>query len=176
MRNVLLFAATLLLVSCGSTETNTDNSASVSDPSIGFNTMLPELKFHLGTEEAIKIVKELDAAWVARDYEKMKGFFADTAEFYFDDGKIANSPQEFIDKFKAEVEMTDEISWTFDYAFSVDLDPSKGGEHVQAGFTGTTIAEGVESKKRFHESYYVVEGKIVMFTQYSLDVLDEEKE
>lgn len=175
MKNVLLFAATLLLVSCGSAETNTDESVAQPDPSVGFNTMLPDLKFHLGTEDAIKIVKDLDAAWVARDYEKMLGFFSDTAVFYFDDGKIANSPQEFIDNFKAEVEMTDEISWTFDYAFSVDLDPSRGGEHVQAGFSGTNVVDGVTSKKRYHESYYLVDGKIVMFTQYSLDVLEEEE-
>ncbi len=27
------------------------------------------------------------------------------------------------------------LSWSYDYAFSVDLDPSTGGEHVQAGFS-----------------------------------------
>jgi hypothetical protein len=59
---------------------------------------------------------------------------------------------------------------TFDYACSVDPDPTRGGEHVQAGFTGTAVKDGVETKKYYHESYYIIEGKIVMWRQYTIDV------
>ena len=70
-------------------------------------------------------------------------------------------------------DMDSDGSWTFDYAYSVDLDPSRGGEHVQAGFTGTIVKDGVESKKSYHESYYIIEGKIVFWTQRSMAVNEE---
>ena len=63
-----------------------------------------------------------------------------------------------------------ETSWTFDYVYSVDLDPTRGGEHVQAGFTVTSVEDGVTEKKSYHEWYYIIEGKIVMWRQYSLDI------
>lgn len=167
MKKLFLFAAVVLLVSCNSAETETTTV----DRAIGFNTMLPELQWHLGTEEAIKVVKDLDKVWAAQDYEAMKAFFADTAKCMLHDGRTANSPQEFVDLIKEDDEGND-VSWTFDYAYSVDLDPSKGGEHVQAGFTGTSVQDGVESKKHYHESYYVVEGKIVMYRQYTIDIVE----
>lgn len=163
MKNVLMFAAIALLVSCNSPETE----STVEDRSIGFNTELPELKWHLGTEDAVQIVKDLDKIWAASNYEAMKPFFSDTAVCYFEDGRIAKSGDEFVEILTAD---EDDSSWTFDYAFSVDLDPTRGGEHVQAGFTGTEIKEGVTTKKRYHESYYIVDGKIVMWSQYSMAI------
>ncbi len=111
--------------------------------------------------------------WAAENYDEMGNFFADTATFFFEDGKKAESPNEFIAILKEESDGAD-ISWTFDYAFSVDLDPTRGGEHVQAGFTGTGETEEGESKKHYHESYYVVDGKIVSWRQYSMDIAEEE--
>ena len=170
MKQLLLFAAIALLVSCNPkmNETTSDHQ----ERSIGFNTMLPELKWHLGTDEAIQIVKDLDKAWAAQDYDAMRTFFADTAVCYFPDGKIAESADEFIEILKAEDDGSD-VSWTFDYAFSVDLDPTRGGEHVQAGFTGTSVKDDVETKKYYHESYYVVDGKIVGWRQYTIDIPGE---
>ena len=178
MKNLLFIAATMLIVSCNtpnkesaSTDSTSDEAAQV-DRSIGFNTMLPELNWHLGTEEAVQVVKDLDEKWAAEDYDAMRGFFADTAVCYFSDGRVAKSADEFIVMLKAEDEGS-EISWSFDYAYSVDLDPTRGGEHVQAGFTGTSVKAGVETKKRYHESYYVIEGKIVLWNQYTTDILEE---
>ncbi len=169
MKNVLFIAAIVLLASCTSGETDSAQTETTpKDRAIGFNTLLPDAKFHLGTEEAIKIVKDLDKVWVTENYDAMRGFFADTAKFYFDDGNIASSADEFIGMMKED--NGEEHTWTLDYAYSVDLDPSRGGEHVQAGFSGTMVKDGVESKNKVHESYYVVEGKIVMWTQYKLDV------
>ncbi len=168
MKNLLIVAALALLVSCNSAETETVSA----DRSIGFNTMLPELKWHLGTEEAVKVVKDLDKVWAAKDYEAMKTFFADTAVCMLEDGRVAKSPEEFVAMISEDDDGND-VSWTFDYAYSVDLDPTKGGEHVQAGFTGTSTVDGVETKKYYHESYYVIEGKIVMYRQYKMDILGE---
>ena len=173
MRNLFYVAALALLVSC--TPKGSDNTASPEERAIGFNTMLPDLKFHLGTEEAIQVVKDLDKAWTAGDWEAMKTFFADTATCYFPDGTVANGPDEFVDIVKKQFEGAD-ISWTFDYAYSVDLDPTRGGEHVQAGFTGTGVKDGVTSKSHYHEWYYVVDGKIVMWRQFESKINNEEEE
>lgn len=171
MRKLFVLAVIAAMVSCNTAEPET-KTVEV-DRAIGFNTMLPDLQWHLGTEDAITLVKELDKVWAAQNYDEMGKFFADTAEFYFEDGRRASSPAEFVAILKKESEGAD-ISWTFDYAFSVDLDPTRGGEHVQAGFTGTGSSEEGESKKHYHESYYVVDGKIVMWRQYSMDIADEE--
>lgn len=181
MKNLLFLAVLALLVSCNTTQTETSGTESSEmetapdERAIGFNTMLPDLKFHLGTEEAVQVVKDLDEKWAAFDYEGMKSFFVDTAEFYFPDGRIAKSPDEFVEMLKEENEDEEDISWTFDYAFSVDLDPTRGGEHVQAGFTGTSTKDGKEEKKYYHESYYVIDGKIVSWRQYTIDANEDEE-
>jgi hypothetical protein len=178
MKNYLMIAVLGLMVACssgGSGSTSTDKSSADSGSSeegIGFNTMLPELKWHLGTEKAIQVVKDLDEKWAARNYEAMRDFFADTAICYFPDGRIAHSGDEFIEMVKVEDEGYD-VSWTFDYAFSVDLDPARGGEHVQAGFTVTAVKDNIELKRYYHEWYYVVEGKIVMLKQYTIEITEE---
>jgi hypothetical protein len=172
MKNLLFIAALVLIVSCNSNSADSsETEATPVERAIGFNTQLPDLKWHLGTEEAISIVKKLDEKWAVEDYEGVKGFFADTAVCYFPDGIVAKSSDEFIAKIKSEDDGS-EVSWTFDYAFSVDLDPSLGGEHVQAGFTGTSTKDGVEEKKSYHESYYIIMGKIVMWRQYTIDILE----
>jgi len=163
MKNLLFIAIITLAVSC----TPKVTEPAVVERSIGFNTFLPEKKWHLGTDEAIQVVKDLDAAWSKLDYEAMKAFFADTAKFYFPDGRIATSPSQFVDFIQAEDAGSD-VSWTFDYAYSVDLDPSMGGEHVQAGFTTTMVKESDTTMSRVHESYYIIEGKIVMWNQYKI--------
>ncbi len=142
-------------------------SSAPAERSIGFATALPENKWHLGTEKAIQVVKDLDKAWVAKDYASMKSFFVDTAKCYFSDGKVAKSPAQFIEFVKAEDDGS-EVSWTFDYAFSADLDPTRGGEHVQAGFTTTSVKGGVTTKNRIHESYYIIEGKIVTWDSFKM--------
>ena len=173
MKNVLFLAAIVLLASCNSGETETNKTDTThEDRSIGFNTMLPELKFHLGTDAAVKVVRDLDKVWAEENYEAMRGFFVDTAKFYFNDGNVATSADEFIGMMKED--NGEEHTWTFDFAYSVDLDPTMGGEHVQAGFTGTMVKDGVETKNKGLESYYIIDGKIAMWTQYKLVVKSEE--
>ena len=174
MKQFLYATALVMLSAC--TTGGTDNSQSsdtgtqpaAQDRAIGFNTELPDLKWHLGTEAAIDVVKNFDKAWKAEDYDAMRAFFADTAEMVFPDGKIAKSGDEAIKMIKAEDDGSD-VSWTMDYAFSVDLDPTRGGEHVQAGYTVTSKKDGKETKKQFHEWTYVVEGKIVQYFQFTID-------
>jgi ketosteroid isomerase-like protein len=180
MRNLLLFASLAFLLSCGtggSEQTmHEDHSMEAETPkAIGFNTVLPDLKFHLGTEEAIQVVKDFDKKWEQEDYDGMRSLFADTAVMYFPDGKVAKSGDEAIAMIQAEDDgESTEVSWTFDYAFSVDLDPTRGGEHVQAGFTVTESKDGEKTMKKYHESYYIIEGKIVSLSQYTIEGIPEE--
>ena len=168
MKNLLSIAVILLI---GSLTVNASNPPG-DERSIGFSTALPDHKFHLGTEAAVKIVADLDKVWAEKDYAAMKKFFADTAKCFFSDGRSAKSSDEFIQLVKEGFEDY-EVTWTFDYAYSVDLDPTRGGEHVQAGFTGTAVKDGITTKKSYHEWYYIIEGKIVMWRQYSLDLKEK---
>lgn len=173
MKKLLPIAVLALLVACNAPEKQSETIETTIAPAVeravGFSTYLPDTKWYLGTEEAIQVVKDLDKVWGAKDFDAMRPFFADTAKCYFPDGTVTTSPEEFIEIIKAENEGA-EISWTFDYAYSVDLDPTRGGEHVQAGFTGSDMKDGVETKKHYHESYYIIDGKIVMWTQLTREI------
>ena len=175
MKQFLFFIAIAVLSACttgGGETAQSEESATKSvakDRAIGFNTELPDLKWHLGTEKAIQVVKDFDKAWAAEDYDAMRSFFADTAEMVFPDGKVAKSGDEAIQMIKEEDDAEAEVSWTMDYAFSVDLDPTRGGEHVQAGYTVTTKSGDKEMTKRYHEWTYVVDGKIVQYYQFTID-------
>jgi len=123
-----------------------------------------EMQWHLGTQDAIDIVSTVDGLWASEDYEAMRPYFADSLAFTSYEGNTSNT----FDDFVAAMTSGASVSWTYDYAFSVDLDPSIGGEHVQAGFTvtypPTDDAEGYVNQN--HESYYIVDGKIITLTQY----------
>ena len=166
MKYLSMLAAILLLFSCAPKE-----ETPAEERSIGFLTSIPDTKWHLGTEAAIDIVKAVDKLWAAKDYDGIRPYLSDTSKFYFEDGRVADSPEAFINELKKETGW--EFSWTFDYAYSVDLDPTQGGEHVQAGFTGTGTKDSVTLKRNYHESYYIIQGKIVWWNQYSQKVRDE---
>jgi hypothetical protein len=169
MKNLVYLLVMALMVSCN---TQTAEAEAAEERSIGFNTFLPEYKWHLGTEQAIDVVKKIDVAWAKKEYDAMRPFLSDTAKFYFADGRFADSPDGFIE-ILSEDDDDSESTWTFDYAFSVDLNPETGGEHVQAGFTGTEVKDSVEVHTRYHESYYIIEGKVVTWNQYDMDVKKE---
>ena len=138
------------------------------DRSIGFTNWSDDgetYKWHLGTDKAVDLVVELDKVWSAQDYTKMRTFFADTAKFYHRNGKSFNNTNDFIN-YISEGSSTTE--WKFTSAYSVDLDPSRGGEHVQAGFELSTKSGDSIIKSEVHEQYYVIDNKIVQWRQFSL--------
>ena len=151
-----MFTITLLLSSC---DTNTP------ERNIGFVTGdNSELQWHLGTQGAIDVVTTVDSLWKNQDYEGMREFFADTVKVLRPNGTYTNSFDSFIESLSDGSNVT----WSYDYAFSVDLDPEVGGEHVQAGFSVTYPGTN-DSDERIdyqHESYYIVDGKIITLNQY----------
>ena len=96
----------------------------------------------------------------------MRPYFADSVEVIRPNGSTTNTFDSFVESFSTG----DNATWSYNYAFSVDLDPSIGGEHVHAGFVITYPAtdDRAEYTNFQHESYYVVDGKIITIRQYSI--------
>lgn len=160
MKNSILLTLTLTFIisSC-----NTD----MSNKAIGFVTGdNADLKWHLGTEEAVDVVTTVDELWANQDYESMRPYFADTVKVWRPNGVYTDTFDTFIES----INNGSNVSWSFDYAFSVDLNPEIGGEHVQAGFTITYPAteDSDERTDYQHESYFVVDGKIITLNQFSI--------
>ena len=155
---LIMFTITLLLSSC-----DTNNP----DKTIGFVTGdNAELQWHLGTQEAIDIVTTVDELWTNQDYEAMRSFFADSVKVWRPNGNYTDTFDSFIESLNDGSNVT----WSYNYAFSVDLNPEIGGEHVQAGFSITYPAtEDSEERVDYqHESYYILDGKIITLRQYSI--------
>jgi len=171
MKNLIKVYALALLLSSFTSQTNSE----VKELMIGFhpNPELQELKWHLGTQEAIDHVISLDKLWVNKDYESMRGHLVDTLKVTDWDWVTFTN----FDDFKASQESdSTEISWTFDYAYSVDIDPLLGGEHVQAGFTISSPKEDETVEEYLiHESYYIINKKIITLSQYKLVAAQSEE-
>ena len=87
MKKLYLLSIIVLAVACTPPAPTVVESV---ERSIGFhsNNELKEFKWHLGTEDAIDLVKALDKAWVASDYAAMKNYFADTLRITTYNGKV----------------------------------------------------------------------------------------
>ena len=156
LSKLIMLSSFLLVGACNSPERT-----------IGFVTGdNAEMQWHLGTQAAIDIVSTVDGLWAAQDYEGMRPYFADSLVFTSYDGSTTNTFDDFVEAMTSQPT----VSWTYDYAFSVDLDPAVGGEHVQAGFSVNYSAteNSEEYTDLHHESYYVVEGKIITLNQFAI--------
>ena len=129
-----------------------------------------DLEFYIGSESSIELFKTFDSAWKNLDYKLMKTMIADSISFEFHDGKMANNTDEFIEIIKKDVSKAlldgNSYTWTTDYAFSVDLTPSKKGEWVNAGFT-SILDNPIDSidKKVYNDWYFFNEGKLELWYQ-----------
>ena len=132
MKNLHLLSIIILAFACTPPAPTVVESV---QRSIGFhsNDELKEFKWHLGTQGPIDLVKAFDKAWVARDYAAMKNYFVDTLRITTYKGMVFTSFEDF------QKNVTEDTTggWTFDRAYSVDLNPALGGEHVQAFLTPT---------------------------------------
>ena len=161
MKNSILYillSATIFLAGCESNMTVR---------CIGFVTGdNSDTKWHLGTQDAIDIVSTVDKLWANQDYEGMRSYFADSVEVIRPNGSYTNTFDDFVEAISSGSSAT----WTYNYAFSVDLDPTIGGEHVQAGFSVDYPAtdDTEEYTTLHHESYYIVNGKIITLRQFAI--------
>ena len=126
-----------------------------------------EMQWHLGTQDAIDIVSTVDGLWASQDYEAMRPYFADSLVFTRSNGSVTNTFDDFI----AIQSSGAQVTWEYNYAYSVDLNPSIGGEYVNAGF-GVTYPATDDSEEVVnwnHEHYFVQDGKIISLTQYTVE-------
>lgn len=159
---------TLIVMSCNKPER-----------SVGMTTWSDndtEFKFYLGTENAVNVVKKYDEYFNNSDWNKAIEIFADTAKItYFNGQKV--SPQELIEmsrlrdsSFKAN---NVNYKWNLQNLYSVDIDPTRGGEHVTADYN-VTYDDGKE-KMQFNSvlRFYVIEDKIIWINQFNQSVVPE---
>ena len=136
----------------------------------GFVTSIENSTWQMGTQASVDLVTELDKHWGV-DYDKMRTFFADTVKGSFADGESFETLDGFIAQVKKVMEESPgEQNWTMDYAFCIDLDPTIGGDWVNAGFS--VEASSTKPKRNINEWYFVKNGKIHRFNQSKQVVLD----
>tara|TARA_B100001996_G_scaffold353890_1_gene315526 strand:+ start:577 stop:1161 length:585 start_codon:yes stop_codon:yes gene_type:complete len=139
-----------------------------------------EMKWHIGTQKAVDIANKMDSAWRARDYETMREFISDTAQITATNGFTFRNVEEFIESRKRNDSTMNARGATFDWTttniFSVDLDPSTGGEHVHADYYGMYTLDGQEDNFRVLNRYYIVEGKIIMWNSYWQEIIEPKPE
>ena len=139
-----------------------------------------DMKWHIGTQDAVDVAKNMDSAWKAKDYETMRTFISDTATITATNGFTFDSPDEFIESRKRRDSVITSNGATFDWKFtnlfSVDLDPTTGGEHVHADYYGMYTKDGKEDNFRVMNRYYVIDGKIVVWNSYSQEIIEPKEE
>ena len=139
-----------------------------------------DMKWHIGTQDAVDVAKNMDSAWKAKDYETMRTFISDTATITATNGFTFDSPDEFIESRKrrdsAITSNGATFDWKFTNLFSVDLDPTTGGEHVHVDYYGMYTKDGKEDNFRVMNRYYVIDGKIVVWNSYSQEIIEPKEE
>jgi len=139
-----------------------------------------DMKWHIGTQDAVDVAKNMDSAWKAKDYETMRTFISDTATITATNGFTFDSPDEFIESRKRQDSVITSNGATFDWKFtnlfSVDLDPTTGGEHVHVDYYGMYTKDGKEDNFRVMNRYYVIDGKIVVWNSYSQEIIEPKEE
>ena len=147
--------------------------------SIGMTTWTDdgsEYKFYLGTDKAIDVVKQYDNLFNSKEWDKAVEIFADTAKVTYFNGQTV-TPKELIEMSRVRdsnfVANDIDYKWNLVGLFSVDIDPSIGGEHISADYN-VTYDDG-EEQMEFNSilRFYVIDNKIVSVNQFNQSVLTE---
>jgi len=147
--------------------------------SVGFTNWSDDgtqYKFHLGTEASVDIVKSFDKMIVGKNYDELRSIFSDTAVLTFQNG-YDSSLQDFINmnlgRDSTLLATNATLKWDLQRAFSVDLDPKSGGEHVSASYLAKY--QDKEQTNSFNADlwFYIIDGKIITVNQYNQDIIDE---
>ena len=146
--------------------------------SVGMSTWagVEDMKWHLGTQDAIEVVKAFNNAWQSRDYETLRSVCSDTVQFTSGNGNT-NTIDEFIQVRIDADARRDSLGATFTWKstnlFSVDLDPTFGGEHVNVYVDAEYTEGNLVDKFRAINHAYVIDGKIVRWGFYGQDIIDQ---
>ncbi len=132
-------------------------------------------KWHLGSENAIDVASNLDKAMKKKDYILLKTFLSDTVRIVSSNGSEYDA-ESFI-KRRIEIDSILEsrnafLNWEYSNIFSVDLDPSRGGEHVHVNYSGKyEDKNGIDTWNSINR-YYIIEGKVVWWDIFTQDIID----
>lgn len=174
MKNILsLLCILMLTVACVNSPTP--------ERSVGFTDWTDDgtsYKFHLGTDAYVDVVKTFDNAVQARNYPAIREIFNDTASITYQNGVTAT-----IDEFISMNLRRDSIlaannaslKWDLLRAFSVDLDPTTGGEHVNAMYKGM-YKDSTETIQYYANLwFYVRDEKIITVNQFNQTIPNDEE-
>tara|TARA_B100000674_G_scaffold101584_1_gene73920 strand:- start:247 stop:726 length:480 start_codon:yes stop_codon:yes gene_type:complete len=129
----------------------------------GFVTSIENSSWQMGSQASVDLVTNLDEYWGV-DFDQMRTFFADSVYGRFAEGESFENVDEFLEIVKDQMQSSPgEQNWNLDWAFCIDLDPSSGGDWVNAAFT--VAASGDKPKRHINEWYFVKDGKIHRFNQ-----------
>jgi len=170
----------ILALMCAITLASCNEKQPCEVPTNGFLTDT-EFQVKMGSSSAVDIFNQLDTAWAKRDYEAMKTFIADEASLSFDDGFVATTPQEFVDKIKVDAvasETEGNNQWVTNYAFALTLtdDGSEettidSGDWVHAQFTTKiTDPDSDIDSELYYEYYHIVDGKVTQWNQFKKSI------
>lgn len=180
MKNFKLIITIIILSGINYSCNNSAVQRMMEDPerSVGMSTWegVEDMKWHLGTQDAIEVVKTFNNAWQSRDYETLRSVCSDTVQFTSGNGKT-NNIDEFvqvrIDADSRRDSLGATFTWKSTNLFSVDLDPTFGGEHVNV-YVDAEYTEGdLVDRFRAINHAYVIDGKIVRWGFYGQDIIDE---
>jgi len=164
----ILLSAALIMISC-----------EMNQKSVGISNWSDDgkvYKWHLGSENAIDVASNLDKAMKEKDYTLLRNFLSDTVRITGSNGAEFNADS-FI-KRRIEIDSILEarnakLNWEYSNIFSVDLDPTRGGEHVHVNYSGKYEDEnGVDTWNAINR-YYIIDGKVVWWDTFTQDIIDE---
>ena len=157
----LISISTILLFLIGCDNTSKSN---------GFIKDIEGSSFQIGSQTSVDLVIELDK-YLGVDYDKMRTFFVDTLKSSFEGGESFETLDGFIGQVKVGMlENVGAQNWSMNGAFSIDLDPAKGGDWVNAWFS--VDATDSQPKREIVEYYFVKNGKIHEFSQSRRVIVD----
>ena len=148
-------------------------SCDISNKSVGLSNWSDDgkvYKWHLGTENAVDVAINVDKAMQSRDYALLRNFLSDTVRITASNG-VSYDLESFITRRNEIDSIVDSrnatLEWTFSNIYSVDLDPTRGGEHVSVTYSGKYEDENGKDTWNSINRYYVIDGKVVFKPQKS---------
>ena len=166
--NSILLSAVLIMISCD-----------MNQKSIGISNWSDDgkvYKWHLGSESAVDVASNLYKAMKNKDYTLVRNFLSDTVRITALNGAEFNADS-FI-KRSIEIDSILEarnatLNLEYSNIFSVDLDPTRGGEHVHLNYSGKYEDENVTNTWNAIDRYYIIDGKVVWWDTFVQEIIDK---
>ena len=167
----ILTSIILILFSCEMNQTSVGISNWSDDGKV--------YKWHLGSESAVDVAANVDNAMKDKDYTLLRNFLSDTVRITSSNGTIYDVDS-FINR-RIEIDSILEsrnatLNWEYSNIFTVDLDPTRGGEHVHVNYSGKYEDENGADTWNAINRYYVIDGKVVWWDTYAQEIIDTETE